>query len=180
RIGDTLTEGEDILFRGVPSFAPEILRRIKLTDAMKAKKLREALQQMGEEGVVQVFLPHDGSPAIVGVIGALQLDVLKERLLAEYGLPIDYDTTRFSLCRWVSAEDRAELDKFIAAHGSAIAADLDGAPVFMAASPFSLKYDEERSPAIRFADVKDYQRRDTSPEGRGRVAPGGGARAPTG
>ena len=144
RIGDTLTEGEDILFRGVPSFAPEILRRIKLTDAMKAKKLREALQQMGEEGVVQVFLPHDGSPAIVGVVGALQLDVLKERLLAEYGLPIDYDTTRFSLCRWVSAEDRAELDRFIAAHGSAIAADLDGAPVFMAASPFSLKYDEER------------------------------------
>jgi len=160
RIGDTLTEGEDILFRGVPSFAPEILRRIKLTDAMKAKKLREALQQMGEEGVVQVFLPHDGSPAMVGVVGALQLDVLKERLLAEYGLPIDYDATRFSLCRWVSSDDRAELDKFVTAHGSAMAADLDGAPVFMAASPFSLKYDEDRWPAIRFADVKDYQKRD--------------------
>jgi peptide chain release factor 3 len=159
RIGDTLTEGEDISFRGVPSFAPEILRRIKLTDAMKAKKLREALQQMGEEGVVQVFLPHDGSPAIVGVVGALQLDVLKERLLAEYGLPIDYDTTRFSLCRWVSAADRAELDKFLAAHNSAMAADLDGAPVFMAASPFSLKYDQDRWPAITFSDVKDYQER---------------------
>ena len=113
RIGDTLTEGEDIVFRGVPSFAPEILRRIKLSDAMKAKKLREALQQMAEEGVVQLFLPHDGSPAIVGVVGALQLDVLKERLQAEYGLPIDYDTTRFSLCRWVSADDRAELDSFV-------------------------------------------------------------------
>jgi peptide chain release factor 3 len=160
RIGDTLTEGEDILFRGVPSFAPEILRRIKLTDAMKAKKLREALQQMGEEGVVQVFLPHDGSPAIVGVVGALQLDVLKERLAAEYGLPIDYDTTRFSLCRWVSSDDRAELEKFVAANGSAMAADLDGAPVFMAASPFSLKYDQDRWPAIRFTDVKDYQKRD--------------------
>src|ERR687898_2961612 len=159
RIGDTLTEGEDILIRGVPSFAPEILRRIKLTDAMKAKKLREALQQMGEEGVVQVFLPHDGSPAIVGVVGALQLDVLRERLLAEYGLPIDYDTTRFSLCRWVSAGDRAEIEKFVAAHNSAMAADLDGAPVFMAASPFSLKYDQDRWPAITFSDVKDYQRR---------------------
>ena len=63
RIGDTLTEGEDIVFRGVPSFAPEILRRVKLGDAMKAKKLREALQQMAEEGVVQLFLPSDGSPA---------------------------------------------------------------------------------------------------------------------
>ena len=80
RIGDTLTEGEDIVFRGVPSFAPEIMRRIKLQDAMKAKKLREALQQMAEEGVVQLFVPQDGSGAIVGVVGALQLDVLKERL----------------------------------------------------------------------------------------------------
>jgi hypothetical protein len=62
RIGDTLTEGEDIVFKGVPSFAPEILRRVKLKDAMKAKKLREALQQMAEEGVVQLFLPHDGAP----------------------------------------------------------------------------------------------------------------------
>jgi peptide chain release factor 3 len=158
RIGDTLTEGEDIVYRGVPSFAPEILRRIKLGDAMKAKKLREALQQMGEEGVVQLFLPRDGSPAIVGVVGALQLDVLKERLQAEYGLPVDYDPIRFSLCRWVSADEPAELDRFADAHGSAMASDLDGAPVFMAASPFSLKYEEERWTAVRFTDVKDYQK----------------------
>ena len=77
RIGDTLTEGEDIVFRGVPSFAPEILRRVKLNDAMKAKKLRDAMQQMAEEGVVQTFFPSDGSGAIVGVVGALQLDVLQ-------------------------------------------------------------------------------------------------------
>ena len=170
RIGDTITEGEDLVFRGVPSFAPEILRRIKLTDAMKAKKLRESLRQMAEEGVVQLFLPHDGAPAIVGVVGALQLDVLKERLLAEYGLPIDYETTRFTLCRWVSADDRAELDRFSAAHHSAMAADLDDAPVFMAPTPFLVKYEEERWPAIRFSDVKDYQKRNdvglTGPCGR--------------
>src|SRR5262249_16360714 len=87
RIGDTLSEGEDVVFRGVPSFAPEILRRVKVSDAMKARKLRAALEQMAEEGVVQVFLPNDGSGAIVGVVGALQLDVLAERLEAEYGLP---------------------------------------------------------------------------------------------
>jgi peptide chain release factor 3 len=125
---------------------------------MKAKKLREALQQMGEEGVVQLFLPRDGSPAMVGVVGALQLDVLKERLQAEYGLPIDYDQTRFSLCRWVSSDDRAELERFSDAHGSAMASDLDGAPVFMAASPFSLKYEQDRWTAVRFTDVKDYQK----------------------
>jgi len=159
RIGDTLTEGEDIVFRGVPSFAPEILRRIKLQDAMKAKKLREALQQMAEEGVVQLFVPMDGSGAIVGVVGALQLDVLKERLSAEYGLPIDYEPTRFSICRWITAEDPKELDKFVESHLSAMARDLDDAPVFMAANMFNLQYEMDRYKAIQFSDVKDYQKK---------------------
>ena len=158
RIGDTLTEGEDIVFRGVPSFAPEILRRISLQDAMKAKKLREALQQLAEEGVVQLFVPNDGSGAIVGVVGALQLDVLAARLKQEYGLPIGYDVSRFTLCRWVTSSDPKKLEAFIERHNSAMAKDLDGAPVFMAPSPFSLQYDAERYPEITFSDVKDYQR----------------------
>ena len=94
RIGDTLTEGEDLTFLGVPNFAPEILRRVRLKDAMKAKKLKEALQQMAEEGVVQVFRPRDGAPALVGVVGPLQLDVLKARLDAEYPLPVDFEISR--------------------------------------------------------------------------------------
>jgi len=159
RIGDTLTEGEDIVFRGVPSFAPEILRRIKLQDAMKAKKLREALQQMAEEGVVQLFVPQDGSGAIVGVVGALQLDVLKERLHGEYGLPIDYEPTRFSICRWITAADRTELDRFIDSHLSSMARDLDDAPVFMATNTFNLQYEQDRWKAIQFSDVKDYQKK---------------------
>ena len=157
RIGDTLTEGEDLVFRGVPSFAPEILRRVKLTDAMKAKKLREALQQMAEEGVVQTFVPYDGSGAMVGVVGALQLDVLAERLQAEYGLPVSFETSRFELCRWVTA-DAVELTKFLAAYPSSTASDLDGAPVFMASSAFTLKYEQDRWPAVTFSDIKDYQR----------------------
>ncbi len=158
RIGDTLTEGEDIVFRGVPSFAPEILRRVKLGDAMKAKKLREALQQMAEEGVVQLFLPADGSPAMVGVVGALQLDVLAVRLQAEYSLPVSFEQSRFELCRWVSAPDAAALDKFERAFPSSIASDLDGAPVFLAASAWALKYEEEKWPDIVFSDIKDYQK----------------------
>ncbi|HYA80007.1 MAG TPA: peptide chain release factor 3 [Methylocystis sp.] len=158
RIGDTLTEGEDIVFRGVPSFAPEILRRVTLSDAMKAKKLREALRQLAEEGVVQLFLPQDGSGAIVGVVGALQLDVLQTRLQAEYGLEIRYEMSRFTLCRWIASEDRIALKKFIEAHLSAIAHDIDGDPVFMAPSAYSLNYDAERNKAIMFSDVKDYQR----------------------
>jgi peptide chain release factor 3 len=142
----------------VPSFAPEILRRVKLADAMKAKKLRDALQQMAEEGVVQVFLPHDGASAIVGVVGALQLDVLTERLNAEYGLPVSFEQSRFEICRWVSAKDRADLDKFVNAYPSSMAADLDGAPVFMASSAFNLRYETERWPQIAFTDIKDYQK----------------------
>jgi len=158
RIGDTLTEGEDLVFRGVPSFAPEILRRVKVADAMKAKKLREALQQMAEEGVVQLFLPNDGSGAMVGVVGALQLDVLAERLNAEYSLPVAFETSRFDTCRWISASNPLELEKFIRAHPSSMAQDLDEAPVFMAASAWDLKYEQEKWPELAFSDIKDYQK----------------------
>jgi peptide chain release factor 3 len=156
RIGDTLTEGEDLVFQGVPNFAPEILRRVRLEDAMKAKKLKEALQQMAEEGVVQLFSPEDGSPAIVGVVGALQLDVLKERLQGEYGLPVSFEMSRFSVCRWVSADQSVDLDKFITARRGDIARDLDGDPVFLAQDGFSLRYEAERYPAINMVAIKEY------------------------
>ncbi len=162
RIGDTLTQGEDILFRGVPNFAPEILRRVRLGDAMKAKKLKEALHQMAEEGVVQLFSPEDGSPAIVGVVGALQLDVLKERLAFEYTLPVEFELSRFSVCRWIAADGDLEIHRFIEAHRGDIARDLDGDPVFLAQHAFSLNYEAERWKAVRFAAIKDYQVREAA------------------
>ncbi|WP_455476077.1 peptide chain release factor 3 [Bartonella sp. B17] len=157
RIGDALTEGEDIFFKGMPNFAPEILRRVCLGDPMKAKKLKEALQQMAEEGVVQLFIPDDGSPSLIGVIGALQIDVLRERLKVEYGLPVSFEAARFSICRWIFAESKDELQKFLANHRSSIAHDLEGDPVFLAENHFSLNYEAERAPKIKFATFKDYQ-----------------------
>lgn len=157
RIGDTLTEGEELVFRGIPSFAPELLRRIVLKDAMKSKKLKEALQQLAEEGVVQVFTPTDGASAIVGVVGALQLDVLTARLAAEYGLPIEFEMSRFSVVRWLAAENPADLDAFVAKHRSSIAHDLDGSLVFLAQNEFLLKYDLDRATGITVTDIKDYQ-----------------------
>jgi peptide chain release factor 3 len=159
RIGDTLTEGEDLTFVGVPSFAPEIVRRVRLTDAMKAKKLKEALQQMSEEGVVQVFRPRDGAPALVGVVGPLQLDVLKARLDAEYSLPVEFDVSEFSLARWISSDDRKKLDAFIAANGSGVADDVDGDPVFLAKNEFYLGYTRERAEGITFSNVKDVKKK---------------------
>ncbi|SFJ49340.1 peptide chain release factor 3 [Bradyrhizobium sp. Gha] len=159
RIGDTLTDGEDFNFVGVPSFAPEIVRRVRLTDAMKAKKLKEALQQMSEEGVVQVFRPRDGAPALVGVVGALQLDVLKARLEAEYSLPVEFEVSEFQLARWVSSEDRKKLDTFIAANTSSIADDVDGDPVYLARNEFYLGYTRERADGIEFTNVKDVKKK---------------------
>jgi peptide chain release factor 3 len=159
RIGDTLTEGEDLTFVGVPSFAPEIVRRVRLTDAMKAKKLKEALQQMSEEGVVQVFRPRDGAPALVGVVGPLQLDVLKARLDAEYSLPVEFEISEYSLARWVSSDDPKKLEAFISANGSGIADDVDGDPVFMARNEFYLGYTKERAEGITFSNVKDVKKK---------------------
>ena len=155
RIGDTLTEGEDLVFTGVPSFAPEILRRVKLGDPMKAKKLKSALEELAEEGVVQLFTPLDGSGAIVGVVGALQLDVLADRLEHEYGVPASFETTRFEILRWISAPDDKTLDTFVDANKSSIAHDLDGAPVFMASSGFNLNYALERAPGLTAQTIKE-------------------------
>jgi peptide chain release factor 3 len=147
------------VFLGVPSFAPEIVRRVRLTDAMKAKKLKEALQQMSEEGVVQVFRPRDGAPALVGVVGQLQLDVLKARLDAEYSLPVDFEQSEFQLARWIASDDPKKLDAFITANGSGVADDVDGDPVFLARNQFYLDYTRERAEGIAFTNVKDVKKK---------------------
>jgi len=143
-----------VQFLGIPSFAPEILRRIRLEDAIRAKKLKDALKEMAEEGVVQLFSPLDGTQPIVGVIGALQLDVLGDRLTHEYGLPIGFETAPCDVVRWIEAPERAKIDKFIEGNRSAVATDSDGDYVYMAPSEFSLNWVAERNPDITFKDVK--------------------------
>ena len=157
RIGDTLTEGEDINFVGVPYFAPEILRRVRLEDAMKAKKLRQALQELAEEGVVQLFRPQDGAQPLVGVVGTLQLDVLQSRLMGEYGVKIGFDVVPFSLARWVSGDDKAALARFIATNRSNMADDVDGDPVYLASSAFMMRRTAELAPELIFRDIKDIK-----------------------
>ncbi len=161
RIGDTLTEAEDLQFLGVPSFAPEILRRVRLDDAMKAKKLRQALQELAEEGVVQLFRPQDGSQPIVGVVGTLQLDVLQARLAGEYGVSIGFETTPYNLARWVSGE-RLGLGRFVAEQRTAMADDVDGDPVFLATSAFMLRRTSEQNATLTFRDVKDHRQAATA------------------
>ncbi len=161
RIGDTLSESEDINFVGVPYFAPEILRRVRLDDAMKAKKLRQALQELAEEGVVQLFRPQDGAPPMVGVVGTLQLDVLQARLAAEYGVGIGFEQTPFQLARWVTGE-KAAMAKFLNDQRSALADDVDGDPVFLATSNFMMRRTTELNPGLTFRDIKDFRAQKTA------------------
>src|SRR6202012_4704475 len=117
-------------------------------------------QQSAEDGVVQVFRPRDGAPALVGVVGPLQLDVLKARLDAEYSLPVEFDISEFQLARWIASEDRKKLDAFVAANNSGIADDVDGDPVFMAKNEFYLGYTKERAEGIVFSSIKDVKKKD--------------------
>ncbi len=156
RIGDTLSEVEDLNFVGVPYFAPEILRRVQIKDAMKAKKLRQALQELAEEGVVQLFRPQDGSQPMVGVVGTLQLDVLQARLAGEYGVEISFDNTPYQLARWMYG-DKAVIEKFASDNRSNMADDVDGDPVYMATSAFMMRRTTELNAGLTFCDIKDFR-----------------------
>ncbi len=154
RVGDTLTEGSDIRVTGLPSFAPEILRRVRIEDPMRQKHLRHALTQLADEGVTRVFKPTNGSDWVVGVVGALQLDVLQARVLAEYGLAARLDAAPYEAARWLEGE-HAELDRFRARNGSAVAEDHDGVPVFMARNAWDLRTTIEEWPALRFRETRE-------------------------
>jgi peptide chain release factor 3 len=163
RVGDTLSESGDVVFTGIPNFAPEILSRVRLGDPMKQKHLARALTSLAEEGVTQVFKPMLGSQWVVGVVGSLQLDVLKSRLIAEYGLDADLEPSPYDTARWVVA-DAAELEKFIAANRGQMAQDRDGAPVFLAKSQWELGYVGQKFPNVKFA--KTRERGEATEEGR--------------
>jgi len=155
RVGDTLTEGAEIRVTGLPSFAPEILRRVRIEDPMKQKHLRNALTQLADEGVTRLFKPVNGSgDCIIGVVGNLQLDVLQARLQAEYGLATRLDGAPYEAARWLDG-DRAELDRFRARNSSALAEDHDGIPVFLARNAWDLRTTTEEWPAIRFSATRE-------------------------
>lgn len=155
RVGDTLTEGEALTFTGIPNFAPEILRRVKLGDPTKTKQLRNALNDMAEEGVTQIFRPLIGSNWIVGVVGQLQLEVLISRLQAEYKVEAGFEPSPWETARWLSADDPAKLEAFMADHRSALAEDRDGSPVYMARDAWELNYTSQRNPDIRFTATRE-------------------------
>ncbi len=155
RVGDSLSEGDNLTYTGIPNFAPEILRRIRLDDAMKTKHLQKALESMAEEGVVQVFRPVSGSQWIIGVVGALQLDVLQNRLEIEYGLPVGFEMVPYSTALWVGAKNPKELEKFMTAHRSQLAEDRDGGIVVLPRDQWALNTLKRDWPTITLSATKE-------------------------
>lgn len=155
RIGDALTEGEDLQFNGIPSFAPELLQRVRPTDPLRAKHLEKAVVQLAEEGAAKAFKTRIGGSWIVGVVGALQFEVLADRIRTEYDVPVSFETAGLHTARWLEAEDPAELKKFIDANQGDLADDHDNMPVFMARNGWHLQHTAENWPKIRFLKVKE-------------------------
>ena len=156
RVGDTLTEGLGPLkVTGIPNFAPEIIRRVRLSDPMKSKQLGKALSDLAEEGVAQVFRRMLGADWIVGVVGQLQLEVLSSRIASEYGVPISLETVGYEMARWVKADDKAELKKFVDANRSVLAEDKDGEPIYLSQSAWYLSRMEKDWPKIKFFATKE-------------------------
>jgi len=154
RVGDTLSERNDVRFTGLPNFAPEILRRFALKDPTKTKQLRKALDDLSEEGVIQVFYPEIGAQWIVGVVGQLQLDVLISRLEAEYKVEAVLEASPFDTARWLKGTDAA-LKGFADFNKSNLAKDRDGDPVFMARSAWDVSYQQEKNPELTFSATKE-------------------------
>ncbi len=154
RVGDTLSERADVRITGLPNFAPEILRRVALKDPTKTKQLRKALDDLSEEGVIQVFYPEIGGQWIVGVVGQLQLDVLISRLEAEYKVEAVLEASPFDTARWLTGTDAA-LREFAQYNRSNLANDRDGNMVYLAKSAWDVGYQQERNPDVTFSATRE-------------------------
>ncbi len=154
RIGDTLTEGEALRVTGIPSFAPELLQTCRAGDPMKAKHLEKALMQFAEEGAAKVFKPAFGSGFIVGVVGALQFEVLASRIELEYGLPVRFEPSQFTSARWVSGSRQA-VEKFVNVNKQHIAHDHDGDIVYLTRLQWDIDRIERDYPDVTLTATKE-------------------------
>ena len=156
QIGDTFTTGEAIRFTGIPHFAPELFRRIRLKDPMKTKALQKGLQQLSEEGSTQVFSPLSSSDVIVGAVGQLQFDVVAYRLADEYKVEAIYEAVNVFTARWVESEDPRKLAEFRQKASEHLSEDAGGYLTYLAPTRVNLALMEERWPDIRFRETREH------------------------
>jgi peptide chain release factor 3 len=155
-LGDTLTEGEQLQFVGLPFFAPEIFQTIEVVDPMRAKQLGEALKQLGEEGAIQVFRPAHGGSTILGAVGQLQFEVVSHRLSAEYKVDVRIFPARYRMSRWVTCDDAGELRRFTDAYAARMALDASNAPTYLASHVSEIEVAQKAWPKIVFNELREH------------------------
>ena len=156
KIGDTLSAGEKGMFKGIPSFSPEIFKEVVNRDAMKTKQLDKGLNQLMEEGVAQLFTYEIGSRKVVGTVGALQFEVIQYRLKHEYGASCDFVPMNLYKACWISSKDPKKLREFVDSKYRHIAKDKDGKLVFMAESKAWLSMVQDNFPDISFHYTSEF------------------------
>ena len=156
QIGDTFTDGEDLQFTGIPHFAPELFRRIRLTDPMKSKQLQRGLQQLSEEGSTQVFAPITSTDLIVGAVGQLQFDVVAYRLKDEYKVEAIYEPVNVYTARWITCDDARKLEDFRKKAAEHLSVDGGGHLTYLAPTRVNLALMEERWPDLEFRATREH------------------------
>jgi peptide chain release factor 3 len=157
KIGDSLSEGENYSFKGIPSFSPEIFMELENRDPMKSKQLEKGIQQLTDEGVAQLFIQQPGNRKIVGTVGQLQFEVIKYRLENEYGATCDFAPKRFYKACWMTSNNQDQLNQFIRAKSAYIGTDKDENYVFLAETPFLLQMAQSDYPDIKFHFTSDFK-----------------------
>ena len=157
KIGDTLTEGEKMNFKGIPSFSPEIFKELVNKDPMKTKQLEKGVQQLTDEGVAQLFVQQPGNRKIIGVVGELQFEVIQYRLKHEYGASCDFTPRNFHKACWMTSDDKDKIKEFARRKASYIAVDKDDNYVFLAESAFLLRQAEFDYPEIKFHTTSEFK-----------------------
>jgi peptide chain release factor 3 len=156
QIGDSFSEGEVLQFTGIPYFAPDFFRSVRIRNPIKVKQLHKGLQQLGEEGAVQVFKPVDGGDLILGAVGMLQFDVVASRLQGEYGVDAMFEGTSTTSARWVTCDDKKILADFEKALSHNLAIDAAGNLAYLAPNNVNLKLTQERWPKVVFHTTREH------------------------
>jgi len=160
KIGDTLTEGKNFYFTGIPSFSPEIFKEVVNKDPMKTKQLEKGLLQLTDEGVAQLFTQFGGNKKIIGCVGELQFEVIQYRLLHEYSASVQFNNLPFFKACWLTAKDQKKLDDFARFKQNNIAQDKDGQMVYLAQSEWFLNTEISNNPDIRFHYTSEIHKTD--------------------
>jgi peptide chain release factor 3 len=149
-VGDTFTQGEKLTYTGIPYFAPELFRRVRLQDPLKTKALLKGLLQLGEEGATQIFRPLNSNDLILGAVGILQFDVVAWRLQEEYGVKCIFENIPVNTARWIQCDDQKRLDEFRNKAINNLAIDGGNRLTYLAPSIVNLNLTMERWPEIKF------------------------------